>query len=351
MATTKRLIRSIGCLAIISLVGLAAACANATPVPRPSPPPSIAYSLALTRTTPSGLGQIKLEDGWERLGSFRATLSLTASSPTAQNATLTVIEEQSRAHNAQRIVHTYTDLQHPEASQFSEQVQLGSSSFLASGRPGAAGQCVAQPVQQPGQWALIALPYSDLGDWKEARYVGDEIVTTAQGMAIPARHYVIERSVLGDFPGGRAELWLAADGAYVIKLQAQASGQGEFRSNPNFEGELTLHYELDQLDQAISIEPPPACTQDIPLMAGVEETTIANNMVFYKVKSTAAAVSEFYRQSMPGRGWTPIDVPASNPDVTALAFQREGQVANVLLAPIGQGNVVQVLVLTITESP
>lgn len=287
-------------------------------------------------------------DGLASLESYRATFTLTATGsiqgaqePAPLDAHLTTIDEKSQTSDAQRTVYVYTDTQRLE-HQYTEQVRLGNSSFLILNHP-EGKSCIAQPIRQSAQWELIPFSYSDLGELSESRYTGEEALALSTG-SVRARHYVFERSVLGDFPSGQADVWIAAAGGYVARMRAWASGSGLFRSQP-FTGRLEAAYELEQINRSISIEPPAICTGDAPIMPGAAQITIASNMTIYQVEASVAQVVEFYTREMRARGWTFLGEPAAEQGLTTLTFQRDTQTASILFSPSTHRPIIQVMIV------
>lgn len=332
---------------IVGLAVMMAACAGPAP-PAVSPvavaPPAPTRVSSARVTPPAQALPVSLGDGLASLPSYRATFALTAtgSFQGAQpfQARMMMVDEQNRALDAQRIVYTYSDTLHLD--EYSEQVRLGDSSFLVLNRPDGA-RCLAQPIRQSGRWQLIPFAYSDLGDLSDARYVGDETLSLPAG-PVRARHYIVERSLLGEFPAGHADVWIAAEGGYVARMRAEASGPGPFQSG-QLDGRLAAVYELDQTGSPLSIGPPAACTRDAPIMARAAEVTIAGNMTTFRVEASASEAAEFYVREMRARKWELTNKPDLAQPVISLTFQRGQQTASVLLAPASQGGAIQVMII------
>jgi hypothetical protein len=335
-------------LSLILLITLAACAPQAMSIPTATSQPPTALPATPPSSSNSGLGKVTLGKKLERLSSFRSTFALTVTGQSLSAgpfaAAILVIEEQSRPQDAQRIVYTYTNSLHSTPSQYSEQIRLGNSSFLATGRFGDDITCVGQPIRQPDQWQILPFSYSELGDLPDAHYVGDETLALPGGN-LDTRHYVVERSVLGDFTRGHADVWLAAAGGYVAQMQAESSGRGAFQSVLDFEGQITAYYQISQIDQPLLVELPAVCTGDTPLMPGAREISVAPNLIAYQVQAPVLAVTGFYTREMTARQWTLISQPPMTQTVTMLAFTRGPQTANVLFSPAQQNGLIQILVV------
>lgn len=315
---------------------------------RPTP-----WQPSATRAATAGPAHLTLGDKLASLSGYRATFTLTATgsisgTPGTLNAYLVMVDERSRTPDAQRIVYTYSDTLHLDDDQYTEQVRLGNSSFLVTSRTGSAQSCIAQPIRQAGQWELIPFSYSDLGALGDAHYVGDETLVLPTG-SLRTRHYAIERSVVGNLPAGHADVWIAADGGYVVKMHAEASGRGPFEMYPQFEGRLVATYQVGQINQAISISPPAVCTGNLPILPGAGEMSIVGNAIAYKVESSVSAVVAFYTREMRARGWASVGEPTTDQGLTTIVFQQGGQTANVLLAS-SQGGFIQVMIIVSPSS-
>ncbi len=334
-------------LAAIGLVAVLAvaltACQNQ---PAPSTPalyPTVAYPYQPTNSPTSGLGQVTLDDGLASLGSYRATFILTATG-SAFTAHALMINEQVHANNTQHTTYIYSDTAQLKNYQNIEQVRLGNSSFLSIHNSDGATSCMAHPLRDQGQADMTPFSYSDLGDLSDAKYVGEETLELPSG-ALPTRHYMVERSVLSGFSAGRAEVWVAARGGYVAKLQATANGRGPFQAYPDFDGQLVVHYQINHINQSISIQPPAACTGDTPLMAGAEQVTIAGNLIAYQAPTTLEVAVEFYTREMSARGWKTTQEPVTDQGITTLNFERDQTNATVLLMAASQRTIVQVMII------
>lgn len=301
-------------------------------------------------TTPIGLGHVTLGDGLVALNSYKATFVLTATGSIRETtnefkALMTMSDERTRPGDAQQVIYTYSDTVRLDNYRHTEQVRVGTSSFLVIGLPDGASSCIAQPIRETSRWELVPFAYSDLGDLSDARYVGDETFTF-DSQTVRARHYVIERSVLGAFPNGHADLWIAIEGGYIIRLQATASGNGPFRAYTTFDGQLTATYAINHLNRPISIKPPVACTGDLPLMPDAAAITIAANMIAYETPAPIPTVIEFYRREMQARGWSITSEPTTNEGVTLCTFQRGAANASLMLAASTQSRMTQVVIVT-----
>jgi hypothetical protein len=200
-------------------------------------------------------------------------------------------------------------------------------------------RCMAQPAQPTSRWGIIPFSYSDLGDLGDAQYIGDET------LALPARRYVIERSLLGDFPDGRAEVWIAANSGYVLKMRAEASGKGALQSKP-FEGRLVASYHVSQINQPITIEPPKTCTGGLPIMPDPQKMTVTGNLIGYQVTAPLSAVAEFYLSEMGKLGWQIINEPDSSPEAPRLAFEKDDEQITMLFTPSRAGDAIYILIIT-----
>jgi len=304
-----------------------------------------------TRRSTSGLGQVTLGDGLASLNSYQATFVLTATG-SVQNAQkpdveetlkalLIITDEKSHSFDAQRIAYTYSNTQHLENY---EQVRLGNSSFLVMSNPNQPPSCMAQPTQSTSRWEIIPFSYSDLGDLGDAKYVGDETISLSTGNLL-ARHYVVERSLLGDFSTGRADVWITTDSGYVLKMHAEASGKGDFQSKP-FEGHLIASYQVNQINQSITIEPPQICTGDLPIMTNPQKMTITGNLIGYQATAPLSAVTEFYLREMDKLGWELANEPDTTPDASRLAFQKDDERISMLFTPNSAGDATYILIIT-----
>ncbi len=339
--------RVTACLIFILL--LLAACTAGEESPRPTMVGAVPLVPSPTRMAKDQLGRVTLGDGLAALDSYRATFVLTAtrfvsSTHGMVNARLTTMDEHNRLFDARRIVSIYSDTLR---YQYTEQIRLGDSSFLVLGRPDHT-QCIAQPVRQSGTWEMMPFAYSDLGDLSDAQYIGEETVAAPPGQ-VRARHYIVTRSLLGRFSSGRAEVWIATEGGYVVRWLAEASGTGPFQSDPQFQGQLIAHYQVSQINQPLSIVPPAACLSDLPILSDATEMSVTGNLITYKAPASMATAVAFYIREMRAQRWELIGEPVDTEGVTLMKFRRPPQTASLMLAPSAQDGLVQIVIVLITD--
>lgn len=139
-----------------------------------------------------------------------------------------------------------------------EMYQVGADAYMIMDMGGGEATCIKGPADAAGEDA------PDIGDM-----VGDieNAVMVESGVdvnGITADHYTIEdvSSVFGDaeFEEGtvevqNADVWIAQDGGYVVKMDVGASGE----STDGSEGAFSLQFELMEINEVSEIVVPASC--------------------------------------------------------------------------------------------
>jgi hypothetical protein len=188
---------------------------------------------------------------------------------------------------------------------------------------------------------LATGPFSPsvLGSLSGAKYTGTETVN-----GIRSNHYgydekATNRTDLGKVSG---EIWVAADGGYVVKdTVSWESGAGPFgaaiAATESGPGEWT--WELAEPNGAFTISPETGCesaTIGLPVMSCAYRKTVTGDVAVYQTVSKAASVAAFYQKEMAAGGWTQSGEPTSRAGVATVEFTKDGQKATITITTTGQ---------------
>ena len=132
------------------------------------------------------------------------------------------------------------------------------------------------------------------------------------------------------------EIWVAVDGGFVVKETVNWSGAvGLFGTSSKCKGDGKWTWELSDVNQLITIQPPENCggaAADIPVMKDATEKTSLGDTIMYKTASKMADVAEFYKQQMPAKGWKLEGEPEITDEFATTEFTQGDQTAQVMLS-------------------
>jgi hypothetical protein len=137
-----------------------------------------------------------------------------------------------------------------------------------------------------------------------ATRVGSETVNQ-----VPAVHYTFTQAdmkIADPKPVANGEIWIAEQGGFIVKylLSIQpVSDPGEEQLKASQE----WSYELSQVNALAEIILPDDCMAvplDLPTMQDALEIDLSSGLLSYITNSTANEVVDFYKQNLPGLGWT-----------------------------------------------
>ncbi|MCB9077651.1 MAG: hypothetical protein H6631_08675 [Anaerolineaceae bacterium] len=163
------------------------------------------------------------------------------------------------------------------------------------------------------------------------------------------------------FDKADGKIWLAEDGGYVVKYEVAMQGYKpkDVDQQDLFKfGDVTLTYEILDVDSDISIELPAAAknaqsldfggmadgdepvTADVPVLDDAEQLFTAAGVTTYKSTSSLDVAVEFYRQSLTDEGWTEDDGGALITDSSALlSFEKDGSTLTVSISQEDGGKI------------
>jgi hypothetical protein len=161
------------------------------------------------------------------------------------------------------------------------------------------------------------------------------------------RHYKFDEKGLtwGAFARAQGEVWVAVEGDYVVKYTLQADGKDPVGGND--EGHIKWEYEVRDVNQPITIEPPAGCSaaeSEFPIMPDAAEVTTMSGMVMYTSASTFDQVQAFYQEQMPANGWDDSGDSFTGPGSAMLSYTKDGRTATVTIG--GEDGEVSVMIMS-----
>jgi hypothetical protein len=216
--------------------------------------------------------------------------------------------------------------------------QVGNTMYMQTVEADGTKQCISMASDdQSNQLSKGLFNPSMLGSVSDAKYVGTDTVN-----GVKAKHYTYDEKSANLFGAAKVsgEIWVAVDGGFVVKEAVNWSGAaGLFGANSKSKGDGKWTWELSNVNQPITINPPENCggaAADIPVMQDATEKTAVADTIMYKTASTVADVVEFYKQQMPAKGWKLEGEPEVAEESATMQFTQGDQTAQVMLS-VDQG--------------
>ncbi|MGQ9717970.1 MAG: hypothetical protein ACUVR6_09845 [Anaerolineae bacterium] len=334
-----------GAIALLVLAAMACSLGGKTATPPPeatsappsggqptTPPPSPTEEPATEEAPPLEIAP----DALENLNSYRARLVSRQRVEGGATETITMEQEETREPAARRIVITAEGGDNPGTT---ELVQIGNTFWMCSPD----GGCIQ--TQQSGEESTPTFGEGMI--WKpedfasyDYRYVGRDTVN-----GIRSRHYTLNMDpemlaglTEGTVTAAEVNLWVADEPgmpAYATRFTISWTGTQE--DGKKIQGEWS--YEVYDVNQPITIQPPEGATgmpEDIPVYPGATDQSIMGNLIMFSSADPVADVAEFYRNEMPGLGWTAGEESTLGNMVTQ-EWTKGNRKASLMLTPKDEG--------------
>ena len=266
-----------------------------------------------------------ITEGLQNLDSYRSHLKMVFESDT-EGETEQIIEmdiEYVRDPLAQHIV-----LQGNGDEETFEVFHVGDQQYLYMGE----GQCISSSADEDMLDTEIFNPDDAMGGLDNLHRVQpDETIN-----GVPCHHYTFDQtSMLGEnFASAQGDVWVAADGGYVVKYVMQAEG-----TDPETQqtGHIAWEYQLRDVNTSITIEPPADCAggggeSEFPIMADATNMTTLAGITMYETASSFDDAVAFYQAQMPADGWNDTGEGFSSPGNVMLSYDKEGRSVSVMIS-------------------
>jgi len=277
---------------------------------------------------------------------------------TSYNATLTIAFDGQQAGQPLQWSQTYTLRVAPDAAR---QVTVD-----RSGDPAAAlflAEVAGVAYERRGEQACTAtaleadaslidrfLPAAFLTPVIGADEAGSE---TVNGLA--ALHYTFDERALGqaNLTQSTGEVWVAADGGYVVKYLTSNVGAAEFFGE-GLAGTLTFDYALTSpadpeaaaavLSGSLPADCPPGFVPAQPLPDAANLVNLPGLLSFDTATSLEEAAA-FYQAQLSAAGWTPLNDPIIAPTSQLLDFAQGDLQLTVILTSAPEGAAVRIVMV------
>jgi hypothetical protein len=163
-----------------------------------------------------------------------------------------------------------------------------------------------------------------------------------------------ELTELGDIDEASGEVYVAVEGNYMLYMEMTMAGQnldvGLGTEEAAVEdGRLEIVFEMEDVNQPITIEVPEAATasgglpEDIPTPEDAQDVTNMFGMINFNSPSTPQEVAEFYQAEMPGNGWTEASFEEMS-GMYVLEYTKDGRTASFMINTDDESGMTSVLI-------
>ena len=216
--------------------------------------------------------------------------------------------------------------------------EVDGTSYMQQGK----GECNASAVENGTSFADTWEPANFLTGVVGADDAGTDTVNT-----IATKHYTFDERALGqqDIAQSTGELWVAADGGYIVKyLLTTKGGASYFREG--VEGTMTWDYELTDIAKPVTIKLPVACPPGMvnaPQLPDATDVLNVPGLLSYATTTSAADAVVFYQTQLPTLGWKQLPASPSSETAFLLYFTRAKQQLSLIISTDGASTSVHIL--------
>ncbi len=274
-------------------------------------------------------------DALENLNSYRSRLVWRQTVEGSATETLTMEQEETREPAARRIVITSVGGENPGTV---ELVQIGDTSWMCSPDSGCIQtQQSAEEASEFGKGVIFKPEDFASSDYE---YVGRDTVN-----GVRSRHYTLKLTpemlagiAQGTVTATKADIWVADEAgmpAYVTRFTV--SWEGNREDGKKIQGDWT--YEVYDVNKPFTIEPPEGAVgmpEDIPIYPGATDQTIMGTLIMFSSADPVEDVAKFYRNQMPGQGWTAGEESTLGNIVTQ-EWTKGNRKASLMISPKDEG--------------
>jgi len=181
---------------------------------------------------------------------------------------------------------------------------------------------------------LIALPASAVST--------PPVTETLNGL--PVTHYTFNETDLSDpsliFDQAQGEVWVASPGDYVVNYVISTTQRVTWPAPTHLfdEGQLTLHYEMKDVNGDFTINPPadfPTTNvlTNLPRLPDAEIVAAFPDLIEYVSSTTPISATQFYQNELAAQDWTEETV-AVFAEKARLVFSKDDQTLSIIIIPL-----------------
>jgi hypothetical protein len=170
--------------------------------------------------------------------------------------------------------------------------------------------------------------------------IGAEQAGTETVNGVAANRYTFDARALGqaDLAQSIGEVWVAADGGYVVRYVLTRTGNAEY-FGLGIEGTATWVYDLTDVDQPLAVELPSDCPSgmvDAPLLADAGNVVNVPGLLTFSTLAPLPEAVAFYQEQLSVLGWQQAPDPLLNETTAVIDFVRAGEEL-LLVVTAGEG--------------
>jgi hypothetical protein len=270
--------------------------------------------------------------GLAGLQSYKATFTMTFegtdSSGNPQSGSFSSVEEFSANPPAKRTSFTGTGTADMGAGGAFELIEVDGQSYSIFG-----DTCFSSEATDAPTASAMFDPSTVIGGVQASQLIGVENVG-----GVSTRHYLVDLSslqALSSYTDGKADVWVADPGNYVVKYTFEATGADQFFGfTGSGEGTVRWDYEVNNINQPVNITAPENCggaPEDIPLMPDAAGVSSFGDLTTYTSATPLADVVAFYQAQMPANGWTESPGGLAQEGFAQLTFTKDGRTASITI--------------------
>lgn len=232
-----------------------------------------------------------------------------------------------------------------------EFVQIGDQAWYCSEGGCTQTQADVEELTSDFGGAMIIDP-ADITEDANAKFVGRENMN-----GVRTRRYALDVTEMqaaamaqGDVTNLQSTVWIADEPDLPTYTARFEMSWDEERGEEAGTSEFT--YEVFDVNSAFTIEPPEGAEssslpEDIPLYPRSEEVFSMEGMVTFSSPDDVATVAQFYRDELPGQGWT-SETDEEMGEMVNQLWQKESRQLTLMVAPADEGSSVMI---TLEEQP
>jgi hypothetical protein len=278
-------------------------------------------------------------DALSGLDSYRVRMTSQWTPPEGPGEVMTIEQAHTREPAAQRFVIDMGD------DVRTELVQIEDQAWYCSG--GGCSQIQADPEDLASSFgdAMILDP-ADVTQDANARFVGRESLNGVQ-----TRHYVLDVTDMqaaalarGEVANMKSDVWIADEPTLPSYTARFEMSWDETRGGDA--GKSEFSYDVYDVNSAFAIEPPEGAEssslpEDVPLYPDREDVFTVEGMITFTSPDDVVTVADFYRDALPGQGWT-SETDEEMGDMVSQEWQKEERRLALMVAPEDEGSSVMI---------
>ncbi|PKN82487.1 MAG: hypothetical protein CVU46_18030 [Chloroflexi bacterium HGW-Chloroflexi-8] len=162
---------------------------------------------------------------------------------------------------------------------------------------------------------------------------------------IMTNHYSVAdaTTISTELVTGKAEIWFAQEGDYVVRFVGEGEGETSSGLNGNLvTGKMTWVYDLSDANLVKEIPLPEKCQASsndilgVPTPENVESVNSFGSTISFVSPDEPAVVAEYYKETLPVKGFSQTDISEFE-SVHILLYEKDGKIFTVVISPGDNG--------------